>query len=132
MLGFLWLALTYVIGFFVVAPLASLLGSTLSFLALKAPFGLSVPTLDGLLGSLIAYFSCFIFFNFMDVEFHWWSYLICILSVVLNEGQRVVASRADGFGPREAAATGCMLGIVIALVIHFTPLAEPLGRLYRA
>lgn len=104
--------LAYTGGFFVVAPLGALLGSLVGFGAvLKRSevwfFAASF------VGVIVSFLLLRLWFSWLDVQFHWWSYLICMLSVVLNEGQR--ASRGDS----NLYATGVMFGIAASVYWGF-------------
>lgn len=104
--------LAYAGGFFVVAPLAVLVGSPLALLSTlkKSDFWFG---LASFVGAVIAYFFLRWYFVWLDVHFGWYAYLICMVSVMLYEGNRASA------GGTPAYATGALLGMIYSLLQHF-------------
>lgn len=112
MTGVLILLLAYLGGLFLVAPLGSLVGSIVGFgTALKrseAWFFVASFT-----GAVVSFFLLRSWFAWLDVPFHWWSYLISMVSVVLFEGQRAIR------GDSSLHAAGTTLGIVASIYWGF-------------
>jgi len=104
--------LAYLVGFFLVAPLGTLAGSILGFgVLLKRSEGwYFAASFAGAIASLLL---LRIWFSWLGASFHWWSYLICMVSVVLYEGQR--ASR----GNSNLYATGALFGILASIYWGF-------------
>jgi len=104
--------LAYLVGFFLVAPLGALAGSILLFgvLLKRSQAWFFAASFAGAIASLLL---LRMWHSWLDVSFHWWSYLICMVSVVLNEGRR-----ASG-GDSNLYATGSLFGILASIYWGF-------------
>lgn len=104
MSGLLLLLLAYAGGFFLIAPLGSLVGAIIGFgiLLKRSEVWFFAGTFVGAIASLLLLRT---WFSWLDVPFHWWSFVVCMVSVMLNEGKR--ASRGDS----PLNATGALFGI---------------------
>jgi len=98
------LLLAYAGGFFLIAPLGSLAGTIVGFgiLLKRSELWFFAGTFVGAIASLLLLRS---WFMWLDVSFHWWSFSVCMVGVMLNEGKR--ASRGDS----PLNATGALFGI---------------------
>jgi len=98
------LVLAYAGGFILIAPLGSLVGTIIGFgvLIKQSEAWFFAASFVGSIASLLL---LRLWFSWLDVSFHWWSYLICIVSVVLYEGQRA------SHGGSPLYATGALFGI---------------------
>jgi hypothetical protein len=112
MSALLLLVLAYLGGFFLVAPLGALAGTLVGFSALlkrsEAWFFAA-----SFVGAVASFLLLRLWFLWLDVSFSWWAYLVCMVSVVLYEGQR--ASR----GGSTLYATGALFGIVASIYWGF-------------
>lgn len=104
MSGWLSLVLAYAGGFFLIAPLGSLASTIVGFGALikRSEAWFFAASFIGAIASLLL---LRIWFSWLDAPFYWWSYLLCMVSVMLYEGQR-----ASG-GSSPLYATGALFGI---------------------
>jgi hypothetical protein len=104
MSGLLLLLLAYAGGVFLIAPLGSLAGTIVGFgvLLKRSAAWFFAATFVGAIASLLL---LRLWFSWLDVPFHWWSYVVCMVSVMLYEGQR--ASGSDS----PLHATGALFGI---------------------
>jgi hypothetical protein len=111
----LLLAVAYVAGLLVVAPLGGVAASMLLLpVFLKFPgtpfFWQGVSSFTG---ALLAYYLLSMLFNWCGAHFYWFSYLLCMLGVIFNDGARAQS------GESPAYATGNAFGIIAALMLHF-------------
>ena len=110
--------LAYLLGAILVAPLATILAMPIAFLmAVKKT--LFWPGAAGFVGALLAYYALNVTFQLLDANFHWYSYLLCMLPIFMNEGQRVQREPGKAFGAEKASATGVFLGVIYSLLTHF-------------
>ena len=109
--------LAYLLGALLVAPLATVPAMPILFLmALKK--SLFWPGAAGFVGALLAYYALNITFQWLDVNFHWYSYLLCMIPIFMNEGQRAQREAGEAFGPEKAHATGVFWGVICSLLTH--------------
>lgn len=107
--------IAYLLGAILVAPLATLLATPIALLmAVKRT--LFWPGTAGFVGALLAYLALSVTFQLLEAKFHWYSYLLCMLPVFMNEGQRVQREPGEAFGPEKANATGIFLGVITSLL----------------
>ena len=112
MSGVLLTMLAYVAGFLIVAPIGTLAGTVVGFgVLLKRSEGWFFAS--SFVGAIVSLLLLRFWFSWLDVSFNWWSYLVCMLSVILYEGQR--ASR----GGSNLHAAGTMLGMVASIFWGF-------------
>jgi len=106
------LLLAYLGGFFLVAPLGSLAGTIVGFgvLIKQSEAWFFAGSFVGAVASLLL---LRIWFSWLDVSFHWWTYIVCMVSVMLNEGKR-----ANG-GDSPLHATGALLGVAASIYWGF-------------
>ena len=104
MSGLLLLVLAYTVGFFMIAPLGSLAGTIIGFGVLikrsEAWFFAA-----SFVGAIVSLLLLRIWFSWLDVSLHWWSYLMCMVSIMLYEGKRAIG------GSSPLHATGALFGI---------------------
>jgi hypothetical protein len=104
--------LAYVVGFIVIAPLGSLVGVIVGFGALFKKFE-GWFFVSGFIGAVVSLLVLRLWFNWLEVPFHWWSYIICMVSVILYEGQRAAAGNSPLY------ATGTLFGILASVYWGF-------------
>ena len=110
--------LAYVLGALLVAPLATLPAMPIAiWMGLKK--SLFWPGAAGFVGALLAYYALSITFQWLDVKFHWFSYLLCMIPIFMNEGQRAQREPGEKFGPEKANAVGVFLGVIFGMVANF-------------
>ena len=75
--------------------------------------------ITGVATSILTYWLGKYFFEWLDVNYAWYSYLISIFLFVLNEGRRVQGETDLSNGRETLHAQGVMLGIIASLTTHF-------------
>ena len=104
MSGLLSLLLAYAVGVILIAPLGSLAGTIVGFgiLLKRSEVWFFASSFVGAIASLLLLYS---WFSWLDVPFHWWSFVVCMVGVMLNEGRRAIG------GDSPLNATGALFGI---------------------
>ncbi len=74
---------------------------------------------SGVAGAILTYWLGKYFFDWLNVDYAWYSYLISMFLFVLNEGQRVQGETDLSNGKETVHAQGVMLGIIASLTTHF-------------
>lgn len=104
----------YGVGLFFVGAVGSAIGSLVGFgvFIYRHPIwswaaGFCVAILVYLIGQTL--------FQWLGVKFAWYSYLLCMVRVIYNDGQRI-ALDATEFGPEKRHAFGTTCGIVASLI----------------
>ena len=111
-------AFAYLLGLLVISPVATIIPMPI-LLLINLKRTLFWPGLSGFLGAVFAYYANNIAFQYFDATYHWWSYILCMIPIISNEGRRVQGEVGREFQPEKAGATGMALGIVYALLTHF-------------
>jgi hypothetical protein len=108
----------YLLGAILIAPLAMLLATPIGFLmALRRT--LFWPGASGFVGALLAYYAVNVTFQLLDASFHWYSYLLCMFPIFVNEGKRTQRETGNTFGTEKASAAGVFFGFIFSLLTHF-------------
>lgn len=104
----------YAAGLFLVGGAGALIGSLMGFGALLYRH-VFWSWAAGFTGSLLAYLIGRVLFNWLNVEFSWYAYLLCMFPVVLNDGRRAGGEDLE-FGPEKRHAFGTFCGIAASLL----------------
>ena len=104
--------LAYVFGFIIISPLGSLVGAIVGLgVFVKKSEGWFFAS--GFVGAVVSLLVLRLWFGWLEVSFHWWSYIVCMMSVVLYEGQRAAAGNSPLY------ATGTLFGILASIYWGF-------------
>lgn len=114
------LFIAYVIAFLFIGAIGSFAGSLVAFGAftkIGSPSSWSVAA--GAIGAMLTYWLGLHFFQWLGVHFGWYSYLVSMILVILNDGRRAAKDGPKAIGPESSHARGTMAGILASLAAHF-------------
>lgn len=111
--------IAYVVAPLLIAPLGPLAFTPIIFLSFIKPSAYW-SAIAGFAGAIAAYYLCRAFFDWLDVSYHWYSYLLCMVPIMFNDGIRCQREREhQQVGPDAMHAAGCALGMLYSLAQHF-------------
>lgn len=108
--------IAYAVALFVIGSLCGLASFAVALLRSPSP---GASWFSGFIEAGLTYFAARWFFGWMEVPFHWFSYLVCMVAPMFNDGQRLAKWRGTpAYRLEQGHASGLGVGIVAALAYH--------------
>lgn len=112
------MAIAYAVGLFVIGGVSGIASFAVALLRQPSP---GASWVSGFAQAFLAYFVARWFFDWMQVPFHWFSYLVCMVAPVINDGQRLAKWRGTpAYRLEEGHAAGMGVGMAVSLAYHFS------------
>jgi hypothetical protein len=113
--------IAYAVAFLFIGAAGGIFGSLLS--AAGAITKVGRPTVwafvAGAIGAMLSYWLGLVFFTWLGVHFGWYSYLVSMVLMVLNDGRRAASEGPLAIGVESSHARGTMTGLIASITIHF-------------
>ena len=108
---------TYAVALFAIGGLCGLASFAVALVRQPSP---SASWTSGFAQAFLTYFVARWFFGWMEVPFQWFSYLVCMVAPVFNDGQRLAKWRGTpAYRLEESHAAGMGIGMAAGLAYHF-------------
>lgn len=115
-----YLVSVFFFGFFGVAVSVVIGLAGIQLAAVKVGKQATWAFVGAMVGAMVTYWLGAAFFAWLGVRYTWYAYLLSMVSTVLSTGARAAPDGPEAIGIGSSMAQGTMLGIIVALVIHFS------------
>jgi len=110
----------YVLTFFIIAPISGFLPTiTIIPLGLFIPFPKPLGILASICTAFIAYYLTKTLFDWLNVHFGWYSFLVAFIPMLMNNLRRAAAEPIDSIGLEKAYVIGDIIGCIAVIFIFF-------------